>query len=91
MRLAVIIPVHNGGDDLRCCLEAVATSTRPPDEVMVTDDASTDGSGELARQQGARVIRLDGQPHGPAFARNRGAEIAQGDVIVFLDADVATS
>ena len=89
MRISVVIPVHNGGDGLRRCLEALAASSRPPDEIIVVDDGSTDGSGELARQQGARVIRLDDQPHGPAFARNRGAEIAQGDVIVFIDADVA--
>ena len=88
MRLSAIIPVHNGGAAFERCLEAVATSTRPPDEIIVVDDGSTDGSGDLARQRGARVTRLDGQPHGPAFARNRGAEMAQGEVLLFLDADV---
>jgi GT2 family glycosyltransferase len=87
--LSVIIPVHNGGDDLRRCLDALAASTRPPDEVIVVDDASSDGSGDLARRRGARVVRLDGSPHGPAFARNRGTETAQGDILVFCDADVA--
>jgi GT2 family glycosyltransferase len=87
--LSVIIPVHNGGDDLRRCLDALAASTRPPDEVIVVDDASSDGSGDLARHRGARVVRLDGSPHGPAFARNRGTETAQGDILVFCDADVA--
>ncbi len=91
MKLSVIIPVHNGGENLRRCLDALAASTRPPDEVIVVDDASTDGSGDLARQSGAqaRSVRLDGPPHGPAHARNRGAEAATGDVLVFLDADVA--
>jgi len=89
MSLSVIIPVHNGGDDLRRCLEALAASNRPPDEVIVVDDASSDGSGDLAQQRGARVVRLDGSPHGPAFARNRGTETAQGDILVFCDADVA--
>ena len=88
MRMTAIIPVHNGVHDLALGLEALAASTRPPDEIIVVDDGSTDGSGELARQHGARVIRLDGQPRGPAFARNRGAEMAKGDVLVFLDADV---
>jgi GT2 family glycosyltransferase len=87
-RLSVIIPVHNGGDDLHRCLSALAASTRLPDEVIVVDDASTDGSGDLARRRGARVVCLDGSPHGPAFARNRGAETAQGDILVFCDADV---
>jgi glycosyltransferase involved in cell wall biosynthesis len=89
MRLSVIVPTHNGGEDLRRCLNALAASTRPPDEVIVVDDASTDGSGNLAQQRGARVVRLDGSPHGPAFARNRGTETAQGDILVFCDADVA--
>jgi glycosyltransferase involved in cell wall biosynthesis len=89
MKLSVIVPVHNGGDELRLCLEALAASTRPPDELIVIDDASTDGSGDLARRYGAPVVSLEGPPHGPAFARNRGAETALGDILVFLDADVA--
>jgi GT2 family glycosyltransferase len=89
MRLSVIIPVHNGANELRCCLQALAESARPPDEVIVVDDVSADTSGDVARQQGARVVRLEGLPHGPAFARNRGAEVAQGEVIVFIDADVS--
>lgn len=89
MTLSVIIPVHNGGDDLRLCLDALEVSTRYPDEIIVADDASTDGSGHLARQRGVGVLSLDGPSHGPAFARNRGAEKACGDILVFLDADVA--
>ncbi len=89
MKLSVVIPVHNGGDDLRRCLEALAASERRPDEVIVVDDGSTDGSGSLACRLGAQVIRLEGGPRGPAMARNRGAEAATGDALVFLDADVA--
>ena len=88
MKLCVIVPVHNGGEDLRLCLEALAESERLPDQVIVVDDASDDGSGALARKIGAEVVRLDGQPRGPAFARNRGGEIARGDVLIFVDADV---
>jgi GT2 family glycosyltransferase len=84
----VIVPVHNGGDDLRQCLEALAASERPTDQVIVVDDASSDDSGAMARQLGADVVRLHDGPRGPAFARNRGAEIADGDVLVFVDADV---
>jgi glycosyltransferase involved in cell wall biosynthesis len=42
----------------------------------------------VARSLGARVISLSGAPHGPAVARNRGAAIAQGDILLFFDADV---
>ncbi|MBI5648950.1 MAG: glycosyltransferase [Chloroflexi bacterium] len=88
MKLSVIIPVRNGGVDFQTCLQALAASTRAPDEIIVVDDGSTDASANLAREFGARVETLTGAAHGPACARNRGAEIAQGDVLVFLDADV---
>ena len=88
MKLSVIVPVHNGADDLRRCLQGLLESSREPDQLVVVDDASTDGSGALAQKFGAQVVRLDGRPRGPAFARNRGAEIAEGDVLVFVDADV---
>jgi GT2 family glycosyltransferase len=87
--LSVIIPVHNGGDEFLLCLEALQKSTRCPDEIIVADDASTDGAGRLARQYGANVLNLGRLPRGPAFARNRGAERASSDILVFLDADVA--
>lgn len=88
MALSVIIPVHNGGEGLRLCLRALETGVRPPDEVIVVDDASTDGSADLAESLGARVISLPGGPWGPARARNQGAAAAQGEILLFLDADV---
>ena len=88
MKLSAIVPVLNGGDGLRRCLEALRAGTRVPDELIVVDDASTDGSGETARGLGAAVIRLDDGPKGPAAARNRGAAAATGDVLLFFDADV---
>jgi GT2 family glycosyltransferase len=88
MKLTAIVPVYNGGDGLCRCLEALLAGTRLPDELIVVDDGSTDGSGETARGLGARVIRLDEGPKGPAAARNRGAAAAAGDVILFFDADV---
>lgn len=88
MSLTAIVPVYNGGDGLRRCLEALLTGSRRPDELIVVDDGSIDGSGEIARQFGARVIHLAAGPSGPATARNRGAAAAHGDVFLFFDADV---
>jgi len=88
MRISVIVPVHNGGEDLRRCLQGLAASTRPADEIIVVDDGSTDASAAHAAELGSRVVTTLAGPRGPAHARNRGAERATGDVLVFIDADV---
>jgi GT2 family glycosyltransferase/4-amino-4-deoxy-L-arabinose transferase-like glycosyltransferase len=88
-RISVIIPVHNGGDHLGRCLEALARSTRPPDELIVVDDGSADDPSGLAQPYHAQIISLIDGPHGPARARNRGAAAARGEILVFVDADVA--
>ena len=87
MKLSVVIPVYNGGTDLRLCLQALGQSSRKPDEVIVVDDGSTDSAPECAAELSAKVIHLKG-PRGPAVARNRGARKASGEVLVFVDADV---
>lgn len=85
--ISVIIPVYNGGDDFRRCLDQVVVSIRPEDEIIVIADGDTDGSGDLAVRTGVRVIRHS-TPNGPAKARNAGAAIARGDILFFVDADV---
>jgi len=86
--LSVVVPVHNGGEDFGRCLRRLRESSWAYDELLVVDDGSTDGSGELAARHGAAVL-AHGRPLGPAAARNLGAEAASGDLIFFLDADVA--
>ncbi|HSJ07817.1 MAG TPA: glycosyltransferase [Longimicrobiales bacterium] len=88
--LSVVVPVHDGVAVLARSLPALAASDLPRQawELIVVDDASTDDTARLAEAHADAVIRLDGPPRGPAFARNRGAAAANGDVIVFVDADV---
>ena len=86
--LTVVIPVHNGGLAFERCLRGLRNSGRTEFECVVVDDGSTDGSGLLAEQQGARVLRHE-RPRGPAAARNAGALAASHPLIFFLDADVA--
>ena len=89
MKISVIIPVYNDAEHLKICLDAFSGSSRKPDEIIVVDDASTDGSGKLAEQvPGVKVIISEGTPRGPAHGRNRGAEKASGDLLLFLDSDV---
>ena len=86
--VSVIIPVHNGGNRFRTCLQNLAASNITPEEVIVVSDGDSDGSWRVAEQFGAQVMRIL-TPEGPARARNLGARIAKGDILFFFDADVA--
>lgn len=86
--ISVVIPCHNSAGTLDACLAAIARSGQPVRECIVVDDASTDGTAETARALGATVVR-NAVRRGPARARNIGVEQASGDIILFLDADVA--
>lgn len=88
MLASVIIPAYNAQTTLACCLSALRRQTLTPEEyeIIVVDDASSDGSAEVARAFGATVITQTVR-QGPAAARNAGAAHAQGDILLFLDAD----
>lgn len=87
MKISVVVPVYNGGESFRHCLASIAASQRLPDEVVVVSDGDTDGSWQAAEAFGAKVVKLSG-PGGPARARNAGARVACGDILLFIDADV---
>jgi glycosyltransferase involved in cell wall biosynthesis/SAM-dependent methyltransferase len=86
--ISVIIPVRNGGADLRRCLEAIA-SQHAGDEVetVVIDSSSSDGSAELARAHGARVETIPVAYFNHGATRNLGAELARGETLVFTSQD----
>lgn len=90
LRVSVVIPVYNGERYLADAILSALRQTRPPFEVVVADDGSTDRSAEIAQSFGP-AVRYDYRPHRPsggaAAARNRGAELAGGDLLAFLDAD----
>lgn len=85
--LSVIVPVRDGSIFLPRTLPPLLCSLPQGSEILVCDDGSRDGSGDLAESLGARVLRHR-DPTGPAETRNRGASAARGDTLVFLDADV---
>ncbi|MEK7405977.1 MAG: glycosyltransferase [Acidobacteriota bacterium] len=87
LAVSVIIPVRNGARRLERCLGALRRSEVAPRQIILVDDGSTDGSGEIGRRFGATVIET-GRTAGPARARNLGARAAVGDLLLFLDADV---
>jgi glycosyltransferase involved in cell wall biosynthesis len=86
--ISVIIPVHNGGPYFRTCLSKLAQAVPKPIEIIVVADGESDGSWRLAKEFGAKVIRIP-ECGGPARARNLGAQAAKGDILFFVDADVA--
>jgi glycosyltransferase involved in cell wall biosynthesis len=86
-RISVIIPVYNAESHLRQCLTRLGQSVDAPFECIVVDDGSTDRSAAVARHFGALVLSTEGRC-GPARARNIGARVARGDILLFIDSDV---
>ncbi|MCJ7527781.1 MAG: glycosyltransferase [Methyloceanibacter sp.] len=86
--ISVIVPVCNGAGFLAEAIASVRAQDPPVAEIIVVDDGSTDGSGDLAETLGSdiRVIRQD-RNVGPAAARNCGITAAIGATIGFLDVD----
>jgi glycosyltransferase involved in cell wall biosynthesis len=87
LKISIVIPVHNGGEIFAQCLDSLQQCIPADTEVIVVDDGSIDNSAQLAQIFGAKVVTLPTNG-GPARARNIGAKIAQGDLLLFIDADV---
>lgn len=92
MKLSVIMPCLNGATTIVHQLEALAQQTwSEPWELIVADNGSTDQTVRLVQQYSARLPQLrlvdaSGR-RGPAHARNVGIQAAQGELLVFCDAD----
>jgi GT2 family glycosyltransferase len=84
----VIVPVHQSSAAFHRCLRDIHASAHAPREVIVVVDGATAEPARLAGHFGMRVLAT-GARRGPAAARNLGALVARGDVLFFLDADVA--
>ena len=86
--VSVIIPIHNSGSWICHTIDNVLSQSYPRCEMLVIDDGSTDGSVHLIQETyGARVTYLYQDNAGPARARNRRIERANGEFIQFLDSD----
>jgi glycosyltransferase involved in cell wall biosynthesis len=98
--ISVIIPAHNEERVISKAINSVLASTYKNYEIIVVNNGSTDRTRQMAEavaQKHPKRIRLLNFPpenekefarkRGPAFSRNRGAEVAKGDILFFLDAD----
>jgi len=86
LKISVIVCAHNEAQYLPACLYSLLGQTRVPDEIIVINNASTDGTGDVARQV-PRVRVLDEPRKGLTVAREAGRRVADGDLLVYLDAD----
>lgn len=85
--VSVVIPCYNGAPYVGEAIESALAQTHPPLEVIVIDDGSTDGSLQVIRSFGEAIRWETGPNRGACAARNRGLELARGELIQFLDAD----
>lgn len=89
--VSIVIVNFNGQKYVLHCVHSVFKSTYPNIEVIVVDNGSTDGSilcleNQFGHDKRFKVVEI-GENRGPAFARNRGVEVAKGKYIAFLDND----
>jgi glycosyltransferase involved in cell wall biosynthesis len=85
--VSVVVPAHNNAATIAEALQSARNQTSPPDEVIVVDDGSSDGTAEIVAT-GFPEVQLIRQPNaGPAGARNRALELVRTGWVAFLDAD----
>lgn len=86
--VSVVIPAYNAEAYLGDCLRSVRAQTGAFElEIIVIDDASTDGTADLASAQERVLLCRQPVNRGPSSARNDGIGIARGDFVAFIDAD----
>jgi glycosyltransferase involved in cell wall biosynthesis len=84
--ISIVIPCYNEARYIHRCLSSLIGQTLPPQEIIVVDDGSTDGTVEIVKEFDVRLLQ---QNHaGPAAARNLGAGTAAGEILVLVDADM---
>lgn len=85
--VSVIMPVHNGEKYLRQALRSALEQEYPNFEIVVVDDGSVDGTQDILREFGSRIVPIRQTNAGAAVARNTALRAARGEFVAFLDAD----
>ena len=87
--ISVVVAAYNAAATIGDCVAALSNQSVPRTayEIIVVDDGSTDGTGEIAERGGAIVLRQANR--GTPVARNAGIAAAQGDLVLITDADCA--
>jgi O-antigen biosynthesis protein len=87
MKTSVIIPCYNAEKYVEQTIRSVLAQTRPPAEIIVVDDGSTDRSLEIVETFGGSVEAVSSKNGSAAVTRNQGYALSSGDFVMFLDAD----
>lgn len=85
--VSVIVPVRNGEEFVADAIESVLDQADVSAELIVVDDGSTDGTPDVLRRFVGRISVANSNGGGVSAARNHGMALAQGELLVFLDAD----
>ena len=85
--ISVIIPVYNRCRLIDRAIKSVLGQTIPPDEIIVIDDGSTDGTDEIIKNSYPDVILIKQENRGVSCARNNGIKNAKGTWVALLDSD----
>jgi glycosyltransferase involved in cell wall biosynthesis len=86
--ISVIIPTYEHAESISACLDSVFAQTYSPIEVIVVDDGSTDNTQEVLKKYEGKIVSVKQENQGSNPARNRGLQEAQGEFVIFVDADV---
>ena len=89
-KISVIVPIYNVEPYLRRCIDSIINQTYKNLEIILVDDGSTDGSGEICNkyeQQDERIRVIHKKNGGAADARNKGLEVMTGKFVSFVDSD----
>lgn len=92
LSFSVVIPLFNKEYSVDRCLKSLTEQTRLPDEIVIVNDGSTDGSFAIAsrfKEQHPEIpiVLVDQENAGVSAARNKGVSLASHDLVCFLDAD----
>lgn len=88
--ISIVVPVYNVKNYLDRCIESIINQTYKNLEIILVNDGSNDGSGEVCekwKKKDERIIVLHKKNGGLSSARNAGIEIAKGKYIAFIDSD----